>query len=119
MEGEGALKSCQTNLRKDNHMTNSKYTRLHLPPLHDDVESTLRMTFFEAGGDDMGWLPDTTASCASRTSTLKSDIIEAWKRRKKKNHWKEAWKRHKKKEMAAEAGPAIAGPTLAKASPTG
>jgi hypothetical protein len=35
------------------------------------------------------WLSDTTASCASTTSTLKSDIIEAWKRRKK-NHWKEA-----------------------------
>jgi hypothetical protein len=38
----------------------------------------------------MGWLLDTTASCASTTSTLKSDIIEAWKRRKKKNHRKEA-----------------------------
>jgi hypothetical protein len=40
--------------------------------------------FFEAGGDDTGRPSDTTASCAS---TLKSDIIEAWKRRnKKKNH---------------------------------
>jgi hypothetical protein len=45
----------------------------------------------------MGWLSDTTASCASTTSTLKSDIIEAWKRRKKKNHQKEAWKRRKKR----------------------
>jgi hypothetical protein len=53
--------------------------------------------FFEAGGDDMGWPSDTTASCASTTSTLKSDIIEAWKRRKKKNHRKEAWKCHKKR----------------------
>jgi hypothetical protein len=33
---------------------------------------------------DMGWPSDTTASCVSTTSTLKSDIIEAWKRRKKK-----------------------------------
>jgi hypothetical protein len=30
-------------------------------------------------------------------STLKSDIIEAWKRRKKKNHRKEAWKHRKKR----------------------
>jgi hypothetical protein len=42
----------------------------------------------------VGWPSDTTASCAS---TLKSDIIEAWKRRKKKkNHQKEAWKHRKK-----------------------
>jgi hypothetical protein len=119
MEGEKTLKSFQTNLRKDDHMTNSKYKRLHLPPLHDDVESTSRMTFFEAGGDDTGWLSYTTASCASTTSTLKSDIIEAWKRRKKKNHQKEAWKCRKKKEAAAEAGPAKVGPTSAKVSPTG
>jgi hypothetical protein len=45
----------------------------------------------------MGWPSDTTESCASTTSTLKSDIIEAWKRRKKKNHRKEAWKRRKKR----------------------
>jgi hypothetical protein len=38
------------------------------------------MTLFEAGGDDMGWLSDTTTSCASTISTLKSDIIEAWKK---------------------------------------
>jgi hypothetical protein len=44
------------------------------------------MTLFEEGGDDTGWLSDTTASCASTTSTLKFNIIEAWKRRKKKNH---------------------------------
>jgi hypothetical protein len=50
--------------------------------------------FFEAGGDDTGWPSDPTTSCAS---TLKSDIIEAWKRRKKKNHRKEAWKRRKKR----------------------
>jgi hypothetical protein len=54
--------------------------------------------FFEAGGDDAGWLLDTTASCALTTSTLKSDIIEAWKRWKKKKHRKEAWKRHKKRQ---------------------
>jgi hypothetical protein len=60
MEGEGTLKSCQTNLCKDNHMLNSKYKRLHLPPLH---ESTSRTTLFEVGGDDTGWLSDTTASC--------------------------------------------------------
>jgi hypothetical protein len=116
MEGKGTLKSCQTNLRKDGHMANSQYKRLHLPPLHDDVESTSRTMLFEAGQDDTGWLSDTTASCASTTSTLKSDIIEAWKRRKKKNRRKEAWKHRKKKEAAAEAGPAKAGPTLAKAS---
>jgi hypothetical protein len=45
---------------------------------------------------DAGWLSDSTTSCAS---TIKSDIIEAWKRRKKKNHWKEAWKRHKKRRQ--------------------
>jgi hypothetical protein len=45
---------------------------------------------------DAGWPSDTTASCAS---TLKSDIIKAWKRRKKKNHRKEAWKRHKKRRQ--------------------
>jgi hypothetical protein len=94
MEDEGTLKSCQTDLRKYDHMTHSKYNRLHLPPLHDDVESTSRMTFCEAGGDDAGWPSDTTTSCAS---TLKSDIIEAWKRRKKKNHRKEAWKHQQKR----------------------
>jgi hypothetical protein len=47
----------------------------------------------------MGWPSDTTASCASTTSTLKSGIIEVWKRRKKKNHRKEAWKRHKKRRQ--------------------
>jgi hypothetical protein len=52
------------------------------------------MTFFEAAGDDVGWLSDSTTSCAS---TIKFDIIEAWKRRKKKNHGKEAWKRRKKR----------------------
>jgi hypothetical protein len=77
-------------------MVHSKYNRLPLPPLYDDVESTPRTTFFEVGGDDTGWPSDTTASCAS---TLKSDIIEAWKRRKKKNHRKEAWKRHKKRRQ--------------------
>jgi hypothetical protein len=45
---------------------------------------------------DTGWPSDTTASCAS---TLKSDIIEAWKRRKKKNHRKEAWKRRMKRRQ--------------------
>jgi hypothetical protein len=45
---------------------------------------------------DTGWLSDSTASCAS---TLKSNIIEAWKRRKKKNHRKEAWKRRKKRRQ--------------------
>jgi hypothetical protein len=91
MEGEGTLKSCQTNLCKDDHMANNKYKRLYLPLLHDDVESMFRTTLFEAGGDDTGWLLDTTASCVSTTSILKSDIIETWKRRKKKNHEKEAW----------------------------
>jgi hypothetical protein len=42
----------------------------------------------------VGWLSDLTTSCAS---TIKSDIIEAWKRRKKKNNQKEAWKRRKKR----------------------
>jgi hypothetical protein len=96
MEGEGTLKSCQTNLCKYDHMAHSKYNRLHIPPLHDDVESTSRTSFFEAGGDDLGWLSDSTTSCAS---TIKSDIIEAWKRRKKKNHQKEAWKRRKKRQQ--------------------
>jgi hypothetical protein len=75
-------------------MAHSKYNLLHLPPLHDDVETTSRTTFFEAGGDDAGWLSDSTTSCAS---TIKSYIIEAWKRRKKKNHRKEAWKHRKKR----------------------
>jgi hypothetical protein len=44
----------------------------------------------------VGWLSDSTTSCAS---TIKSDIIEAWKRRKKKNHRKEAWKRRKKRQQ--------------------
>jgi hypothetical protein len=96
MEGEGTWKSCQTDLHKNDNMATSKYKRLHLPPLHDDVETTSRTTFFEAGGDDTGWLSDSTASCAS---TLKSNIIEAWKRRKKKNHRKEAWKRRKKRRQ--------------------
>jgi hypothetical protein len=43
---------------------------------------------------DVGWLLDLTTSCAS---IIKSDIIEAWKRRKKKNNRKEAWKRRKKR----------------------
>jgi hypothetical protein len=115
MEGEGTLKSCQTNFRKDDHMANSKYKRLHLLPLHDDVESTSRTMLFEVGGDDTGWLPDTTASCAS--TTLKSDIIEAWKRGKKKNHREEAWKYRKKKKSAAKVRPAKVGPTPAKAGP--
>jgi hypothetical protein len=45
---------------------------------------------------DAGWLSDSTTSCAS---TIKSDIIEVWKRRKKKNHRKEAWKRRKKRRQ--------------------
>jgi hypothetical protein len=44
----------------------------------------------------MGWLLDITASYAS---TLKSNIIKTWKRRKKKNHRKEAWKRRKKRRQ--------------------
>jgi hypothetical protein len=58
---------------------------------------------------DTGWLSDTTASCASTTAILKSDITEAWKRRKKKDPVEEAWKRRKKKEAAAEAGLAWTG----------
>jgi hypothetical protein len=54
----------------------------------------------------------------STTSTLKSDIIEAWKIRKKKNNRKEAWKHHKKKKAEAEFRPAKAGPTPAKAGHT-
>jgi hypothetical protein len=77
MEGEVTLKSCQTNLCKDDRMKNSKYTRLHLAPVHDDIESTSRTTLSKAGGDDTGWLSDTTKSCVSTTSILKSDIIEA------------------------------------------
>jgi hypothetical protein len=45
---------------------------------------------------DVGWLSDSTTSCAS---TIKSNIIEAWKRKKKKNHRKEAWKRCKKRRQ--------------------
>jgi hypothetical protein len=45
---------------------------------------------------DAGWLSDSTTSCAS---TIKSDIIKAWKRRKKKNHQKEAWKHRKKRRQ--------------------
>jgi hypothetical protein len=117
MEGEGILKSCQTNLRKDDHMANTKCKRLHLPPLHDDV-SQRRGWHFWSGGDNTWWLSDTTASCASTTSTFKSNIIEACKRRKKKNHRKEAWKRRKKKKAAAKVRPAKACPTLAKAGLT-
>jgi hypothetical protein len=47
-------------------------------------------------GFDAGWPSDTTTSCAS---TLKSNVIEAWKRRKKKNHRKVAWKRRKKRRQ--------------------
>jgi hypothetical protein len=68
---------------------------------------------------DTGWPSDTTASCASTTFTLKFNIIEAWKRSKKKNHQKEAWKCRKKKDAAVKAGPAKAGPTSAKVGPTG
>jgi hypothetical protein len=118
MEGERTLKSCQTDLRKYDHMAHSKYKRLHLPSLHDDVESTSRTTFFEAGGDDAGWPSDTTASCASTTSTLKSNIIEVWKKRKKKNHWKESLEAPQE-EAAAEAGLAKADPAPDKAGPTG
>jgi hypothetical protein len=77
MESEGTLKSYQTDLRKYDHIANSKYKCLHLPPLHEDVESMSRTTLFEPGGDDTGWPSDTTASYASTTSTLKSDIIES------------------------------------------
>jgi hypothetical protein len=68
---------------------------------------------------DAGWPSNTTTSCVS---TLKFDIIEAWKRRKKKNHRKEAWKRRKKRRQLKldrlklvphrlkPAPPAIAGP---------
>jgi hypothetical protein len=48
----------------------------------------------EQSSGDAGWLSDSTTSCAS---TIKSDIIEAWKRSKKKNHRKEAWKHRKKR----------------------
>jgi hypothetical protein len=39
MEGEGTLKSCKTDLRKYDHMAHSKYNRLHLPPLDEDIPS--------------------------------------------------------------------------------
>jgi hypothetical protein len=55
-----------------------------------------RTTFFEAREDGAGWLLDSTTTCAS---IIKSDIIEAWRRRKKKNHRKEAWKRRKKRQQ--------------------
>jgi hypothetical protein len=42
---------------------------------------------FFTTSSDVGWLSDSTTSCAS---TFKSNIIKAWKRRKKKNHRKEA-----------------------------
>jgi hypothetical protein len=57
----------------------------------------------------VGWLSDLATSCAS---TIKSNIIEAWKRRKKKNNRKEAWKRRKKR-LRLKTGPAKAGPTPA------
>jgi hypothetical protein len=46
--------------------------------------------------DDAGWLSDSTTSCAS---IIKSNIIETWKRRKKKNRRKEAWKHRKKRRQ--------------------
>jgi hypothetical protein len=70
------------------------------------------------GRRDTGWPSDTTASCASTTSTLKSDIIEVWKGRKKKNHRKRSLE-VPQEEAAAEAGPAKAGPTPVKAGLTG
>jgi hypothetical protein len=64
---------------------------------------------------DVGWLSDLATSCAS---TIKSDIIEAWKRRKKEEQPKRSLEAPQE-EVAAEAGPAKAGPTSAKAGPTG
>jgi hypothetical protein len=52
------------------------------------------MILFFPGQLDTGWPSDLTTSCAS---TIKSDIIEAWKRRKKKNNRKESWTRRKKR----------------------
>jgi hypothetical protein len=72
----------------------------------------LRVLLREVKDHDTGWPSDTTTSCAS---TLKLDIIEAWKRRKKKNHRKEAWKRRKKRRqlkmdrLKQALTPAIAG----------
>jgi hypothetical protein len=54
----------------------------------------MRVALFSGKQTDVGWLSDLATSCAS---TIKSDIIEAWKRRQKKNNRKEAWKRRKKR----------------------
>jgi hypothetical protein len=85
IEGEGTLKSCQSNLPKNIYMANPKFKNVHLPPLHDEDETSSRMTLFEGGGDDIA--QPTVIALSSTTSSmrgLKDDIMEAWKRRKKK-----------------------------------
>jgi hypothetical protein len=66
--------------------------------IHEQYEHSKSFLFKKADINvpDVGWPSDPITSCAS---TLKSDIIEAWKRRKKKNHRKEAWKRCKKRRQ--------------------
>jgi hypothetical protein len=66
-------------------MANPKFKNVHLPPLHDEDEISSMTTLFEGGGDDIA--QPTVIALSSTTSSmrgLKADIIEAWKRRKKK-----------------------------------
>ena len=56
----------------------------HLPPLHIHEDLSSRTTLFQVGGDDTGRPSVLSASWSSSRTTLKSDVTEAWKRRRKK-----------------------------------
>ena len=79
--------SCHILDFKNDYMVNPKLKieHLRLPREHGAQES--RTPLFEGGGDDTGWPTANTISCTSSSPgarSLKNDVIEAWKRRKKK-----------------------------------
>ena len=56
-----------------------------LPPLHVHDELSSRTTLFQVGGDDAARPTVFGSSCASTSrTTLKAEVTEAWKRRRKK-----------------------------------
>jgi hypothetical protein len=98
-------------------MANSKYKRLHLPPLNDDVESTSRMALFEVGEMIRGGFR--TPPHHVRQQHPHSSLTSSRRGREGRRRTTGKKLGSIAKEAVAEAGPAKASPTPAKANPTG
>jgi hypothetical protein len=84
MEGEGTLKSCNILDFKIDYKVDDKLKE-HLPPPHVHGAQESRTPLFEGGGDDAAQPTVVATSCTSSSPgarIIKSDVREAWKRRK-------------------------------------